>query len=163
MILDKLSLIGLFLCDFNLDIKVKKFFVILLSSLILISTSGIPLVFHLCEKSGITLADKCEVCEEEVIKISCCESENPFPFNQVINDYDSICCQSKIIEKKVDDRFVLNKSEWELFTKNFQRIILPEIILNKIFSSVELSFYPHSPPKKLKQSDLNILYSNLLI
>lgn len=144
--------------------KVKKFFVFVLGFLILISTSGVPLVYHLCEKSGITLADRCDICEiEEITKSSCCESENPIPINQVINDNNSTCCQSKIIDKKVDDQFVLSKSERELLTKNFQQINLSEIIINKIFTAVEFSYYTHSPPQKFNQSDLNILYSTFLI
>ncbi len=142
----------------------KRIFVFTLGILILISTSGLPFVFHLCEKSGIILADKCEICEEEeTTKPSCCESENPFPFSPTINDYFDICCQSKILDKKVDDRFLVLKSEQELLSKNFQKLILPEFVLNKIFDSREQSFYPHSPPSKIKKSDLNILYSILLI
>lgn len=142
----------------------KRIFVITLGILILISTSSLPIVFHFCEKTGFTITDKCETCEEfELSKSSCCESENNIPFNSIINDNNHYCCESKVFDKQIDDQFLLIKFEQLTHFKNFQKVVLPDFVLVKVFETKSIPYHQHSPPLGNKNSDLIILYATLLI
>lgn len=143
---------------------INKLFTIGLALLIIISTNGVLFTTHLCEKTGITYADHCETCKiNQKKEITCCESESSILLNPFFNDYNFKCCQSKLNEFKIDDKFLTIKSEQESVLKNYKQLILISFFSpQKILLAGRKSYLGLSPPE-FKEIDLNILYSTFLI
>jgi hypothetical protein len=146
---------------------VKKTKIISLALIILLSTSGIPFSYHLCESLGAFFQSDCEtVCYDcNLIKDfipSCCSLEENSVFEYTIKSQDKSCCKDEFIFQKVSDLFINKK--FESLNNNFNKhnFIIP-LIISEIKSSYSLKNFANNPLKIPLSKDLNIFYSILLI
>jgi hypothetical protein len=142
----------------------KKIFILTLTVLFLVSTTGLPVSYHLCKMMQEKSLSECEVCKAEIEKIepSCCGKEtSQYPVK--ISSENPVCCQEEFVYNKVDDEFVNNKTEVNFFSSSenlFQSII---IISPSFDFSIEESFYCDSSPPFLINPEIHITNSVLLI
>lgn len=143
---------------------INKIFTLSLGFLIVLSTSGVPFTIHLCEKVGLVLVDKCQICEEKrEIEKSCCNSSSSKYLNSFFVNYNKDCCQSKLVENKIDDKFLSVKNEQEIVSKKQNHLIIISLFPSQVTSfEKRLSYLGLSPPV-YKKIDLNILLSTFLI
>lgn len=142
----------------------KRLQILSFSLVFLVSTTGLPVTYHLCEMMGKKSLFECEMCKPivEEPQESCCSMENNnYPVS--ISSSNSICCQEHFVYNKVEDDFLFNKSE--IFSDYSVKIILNSTILklNKVDLFNSANFYNDSSPPFLINTDLNILISTLLI
>jgi hypothetical protein len=142
----------------------KKLFILTLTFFFLVSTTGLPVSYHLCKMMETKSLSECEICKAEMEKInpSCCADET-MEFSVTISSDISACCQDEFVYNKVEDEFVNNKTDVNFFTSSeilYQPIVL---ISNTIDFSSEASFYCDSSPPFLINSELYISNSILLI
>jgi hypothetical protein len=105
----------------------KRITISVLTLLFLVSTTGLPVSYHLCKMMEQKSLNDCEVCKAEMEKIkpSCC-AEETMEFSVTISSDNSNCCQDELVYNKVEDEFVNNKTE----TKNF--VILDHSIIASV-------------------------------
>jgi len=105
----------------------------------------------------------CEVCAEEKEEVSSCCLEEVSEDNVKFSSDRPVCCQDEFVYNKVEDEFLINKSDIISFisTQNlFQSVTL---IPSTTFFSIEASFYCDSSPPFLINPELYISNSILLI
>jgi len=142
----------------------KKIFILTLTTLFLVSTTGLPVSYHLCQMMEQKSISECEVCKYEMNKIvmSCCTEETDEYPVKIISE-NPVCCQTQFVYNKVEDEFLYNKTDVNFFSTSynpFQLLVLIAPIID--FSSSE-SFYCDSSPPFLINSELHITNSVLLI
>jgi hypothetical protein len=84
----------------------KRISILSLTLLFLVSTTGLPVTYHLCEMMGKKSLNECEDCKIEMQKVekSCCDEykvQDPI----TISSENPICCQDEFVFNKVDDDF----------------------------------------------------------
>lgn len=141
----------------------KKILILTLSLLFLVSTTGLPVTYHLCQMMQEKSLNECEMCaiaEEEVVT-SCCVEES-FYYPVSISSDNPVCCQSEFVYNKVEDQFVNNKSEVNFYS--LYNLVQPVALISSQseFYPVE-SFYTDSSPPFLIDSEIHITNSALLI
>lgn len=141
----------------------KKILILTLSLLFLVSTTGLPVTYHLCQMMQEKSLNECEMCaiaEEEVVT-SCCVEES-FDYPVSISSDNPVCCQSEFVYNKVEDQFVNNKSEVNFYS--LFNLVQPVALISSQseFYPVE-SFYTDSSPPFLIDSEIHITNSALLI
>ena len=141
----------------------KKILILTLSLLFLVSTTGLPVTYHLCQMMQEKSLNECEMCaiaEEEVVT-SCC-AEEVFDYPVSISSDNPVCCQSEFVYNKVEDQFVNNKSEENFYS--LYNLVQPFALISSQseFYPVE-SFYTDSSPPFLIDSEIHITNSALLI
>ena len=142
----------------------KKISILLLTFLFLVSTTGLPVSYHLCQMMNEKSLSECEMCKSEmaVIETKCC-NEKAFDNSLVIKSEKSTCCHEEFVYNKVDDEFVSGKSGVNNFSFSENLTQLTPTTFCPIDFSVEESFYCDSSPPFLINSDLHITNSVLLI
>lgn len=141
----------------------KNKFIILLTLIFFLSTTGLPISLHYCQMQGSASLSDCEMCapEETEEASSCCEKEDDYPVQIAAKNLDE-CCVTQIIESSVKDNFLLNKSEVKSELKNFSiPLNSNNVFYSNKFDKAQLSYSDSSPP--LLKSELYILNSILLI
>ena len=141
----------------------KKILILTLSLLFLVSTTGLPVTYHLCQMMQEKSLNECEMCalvEEEVVT-SCCVEES-FDYPVSISSDNPVCCQSEFVYNKVEDQFVNNKSDINFYS--LFNLVQPVALISSQseFYPVE-SFYTDSSPPFLIDSEIHITNSALLI
>lgn len=112
---------------------IRRVLIYILSFLFLISTIGLPVLYHYCKMMQEKLEDECKICQAEVQEspTSCC-SKKINDHSISISPFNTSCCTNKIIYNKIEDDFLNNKSEVKLYSsldKSFQQIsLIPHII-----------------------------------
>ncbi len=137
-------------------IKIKIFSFLFL---FVISTAGLPITINLC-KMTVSEREQCTMHQKPVTS-SCCTEETSDSGPSISFDQSS-CCQTEFVYKKVEDQYLVNKTNLDLSANEniFQAVeIVPS--LSK-FSNNE-SFYNGSSPPFLIDPDLYITNSILLI
>jgi len=142
----------------------KRILILTLTLLFLVSTTGLPVTYHLCEMMKEKTISECEVCMIEMQKVetSCC-NEEIIDYSITISSENPICCQDEFVYNKIEDEFIYGKSEITLFLSSenlFQPITLIPPSIN--FSS-EVSFYCDTSPPFLINSEIHLTNSVLLI
>ena len=142
----------------------KKIFILILALFFLVSTTGLPVSYHLCKMMETKSLSECEICKAEMEKInpSCCAVET-MEFSVTISSDISACCQEEFVYNKVEDEFVNNKTDVNFFSTSdilFQSIVL---IPHTFDFSLEESFYCDSSPPFLINPELHITNSIFLI
>ena len=81
-------------------------FILTLNLLFLVSTTGLPVTYHLCQMMGQKSLYECNVCkaEMEIIGPSCC-GEEMMEYPVTISSDNPICCQDEFVYNKVEDDF----------------------------------------------------------
>lgn len=143
----------------------KKIEIFSITALIIIATTGMPLSYHFCDMTGSKSFESCEICSKAMVadeEEMCCLSKNSDlgPTSFVT---DQSCCQTEFILNKVDDEFLLNKTE--LSNHHFSIIDLPIIVeeINSLQPTNQNKFYCDSSPPFLIDPELHITNSVLLI
>ena len=101
---------------FDRQMMKKRILISILSLLFLVSTTGLPVTYHLCEMMQEKTLTECEVCMIEMQKVetSCCDEEKvEEPIT--ISSENPICCQDEFVYNKVEDEFIYGKSELTFF------------------------------------------------
>lgn len=85
----------------------KRFSILTLTLLFLVSTTGLPVFYHYCEMIGKKSFSECKMCKmetEEKEHTSCCSQ--PIQESRVqIVDKNSECCVDEFDYKKIEDNF----------------------------------------------------------
>jgi hypothetical protein len=142
----------------------KRILILTLTLLFLVSTTGLPVTYHLCEMMKEKTLSKCEVCLTEMKKVetSCCNEEK----NEeqiTISSVNPICCQDEFVYNKIEDEFISGKSEITLFLSS-ENSFQPIALIPPTFDfSSEVSFYCDSSPPFLINPEIHITNSVLLI
>lgn len=141
----------------------KRIFILSFVILFLVSTTGLPVYYHYCEMMQKKSLNGCEVCAEDKEEVSSCCSEEVSENTVKFSSDRPVCCQDEFFYNKVEDEFLINKSDIISFisTQNlFQSVTL---IPSATSLSIEASFYCDSSPPFLINSELYISNSILLI
>lgn len=135
-----------------------------LLSVFLFSIIGVPISLHYCEMMNQKSVSSCDICADEMTKVisSCCEDEQN-NYRETISSPDSNCCQNEFVYNKIDDEFLINKSDINLFS--LLENVIQQVVLTPAAQLVELthSFYNDSSPPFLINPELYITNSVLLI
>lgn len=144
--------------------KLKRLLILALTFAFLVSTTGLPVSYHLCQMMQQKSLSECEMCKSEMEKseTKCC-NEKAFDNSLVIKSEKSTCCQDEFVYNKVEDDFVSSKSGVNNFSFSENLTQLAPTTFCPIDFLVEESFYCDSSPPFLINSDLHITNSVLLI
>jgi len=142
----------------------KKTKILSLILLFFISTTGLPVSYHLCKMMEEKSLSECEMCSSaiEEVKPSCC-SEETMEYPVKISSENPVCCQNEFIYNKVEDNFISSKTEINKLVTVDQLISFTQA--SKILSDNLLSIkynISESPPT-VQQNDLYLYNSILLI
>ena len=130
----------------------KKIYIIGLIISFLFSTTGFSITQHICKMMEEASAEQCNMCADTQIPetMACCEDEN-FIGEIITSGNFSDCCNTKVIDNKVEDEFSLSGS-----TKFFTSIVVLSSSLSILESEKEgTNFHKNKynlpPPKFGKQ------------
>lgn len=143
--------------------KLKRILILTITLTFLVSTTGLPVTYHLCQMMQEKSLSECQMCamDEEEVQTSCCYEETT-DYMVTITSETPVCCQSEFVYNKVEDEFVNNKSE-----VNFNSSVILyqaiELIPHVFDFSLEASFYSDSSPPFLTNSEIHIFNSVFLI
>jgi hypothetical protein len=142
----------------------KKILILSLTIVFLVSTTGLPITYHLCKMMEAKSLSKCEMCKIDMEKqeYSCCSNDEENN-SVLIKSQKSSCCQNEFVYNKVEDEFVNTKTDVNFYSSSeilFQPIVL---ISNTFDFSLEESFYCDSSPPFLINPEIFITNSILLI
>lgn len=142
----------------------KKIAILGLTLLFLVSTTGLPVTYHLCEMMQEKSLSECEMCSSviEEVKPSCC-SEETMEYPVKISSENPVCCQDEFVYNKVEDNFISSKTEINKLVTIDELISFTQV--SKILSDNLLSIkynISESPPT-VQQKDLYLYNSILLI
>jgi len=138
----------------------KRIFILTLTFLFLVSTTGLPVTINLC-KMAAEDADQCTMHQKPVRSMCCMEESSDNTLR--ISSATPNCCQISFVYNKVEDQFVNKASEinfYTTFVNLFQQVTL--ISPQSEFYSEE-SFYTDSSPPFLIDPEIHITNSTLLI
>ena len=90
----------------------KRIIILTLTFFFLVSTTGLPVTYHLCEMMKEKTLTECEVCmiETQMVETSCCSEQ----INEeliTISSVNPICCQDEFVYNKIEDEFILSKTK----------------------------------------------------
>jgi hypothetical protein len=142
----------------------KRILILSLSLLFLVSTTGLPVTYHLCQMMGQKSLDVCEVCtiKLEVVEPSCC-SEDIMEYPVTISSENSICCQDEFVYNKVEDQFLFSKSDVYFFSTSVKLVQTTALLPPSVDFSTENSFHCDSSPPFLINPKIHITNLSLLI
>ena len=143
--------------------KLKRALILTITFTFLVSTTGLPVTYHLCQMMQEKSLSECQMCamDDEKIPSSCCEEETT-NYTITITSENPVCCLNDFVYNKVEDEFVNNKTD-----VNYDYSVLLNqtfaLIPNTFDFSLEGSFYSDSSPPFLISSAIHIFNSVLLI
>jgi len=142
----------------------KKIFILSFILSFLISTTGLPVTYHLCNMINQKSLDDCKICknESENLTNSYC-SMNLDDGVLTISKDNSSCCQTEFVFNKVEDEFLINKIDINFYSES--QIISQSVTLIPISFEISksLTFQCDSSPPFLIKSELHISNSVFLI
>ena len=112
--------------------------------LFVVSTTGLPITINLC-KMAVSEREQCTM-HQEPVSSNCCSEETSDSGPSISFDKSS-CCQTEFVYKKVEDQYLLNKTNldfsddeifyklWRLFLclQKFQTMYLTLTIPHHLF------------------------------
>lgn len=142
----------------------KRISILALSLLFLVSTTGLPVTYHLCQMMEQKSLDECEVCkaEMEIIEPSCC-GEDIIEYPVTISSENPICCQDEFVYNKVEDEFLYSKSDVDFFSTSEKLVQTTNLHPPSVDFSTDNSFYCDSLPPFLINPEIHITNLSLLI
>ncbi|GMU95915.1 MULTISPECIES: hypothetical protein [Ignavibacterium] len=147
---------------------IKKIKIIGLVSVILISMIGIPSVKHFCDMMDISFSAECESScnfelKPEAVSDNCCSTETDNTTRIAFVSHDEDCCSVEFILNKIDDQFVVNKTELSGRTSNIEVVInqSAENILSE-HTATKFLFRDLSPPT-INKPDIYLSNHSFLI
>jgi hypothetical protein len=142
----------------------KRIIILTLTFFFLVSTTGLSVTYHLCEMMKEKTLTECEVCiiETQMVETSCCSEQ----INEeliTISSVKPICCQDEFVYNKIEDEFILSKTDAQLFLTSEELPQVFAVIPHSTDFSSEVSFYCDSSPPFLINPEIHITNSVLLI
>jgi len=141
----------------------KRIFMLAFAILFLVSTTGLPVYYHYCEMMQKKSLNECEVCAEEKEEVSSCCSEEVFENAIKFSSDRPVCCQEEFVYNKVEDKFVINKSDMNSFSSTQNLFHSVTLIPTATSFSIVAYFCCDSSPPFLINPELCISNSILLI
>ena len=141
----------------------KRIFILSFAILFLVSTIGLPVYYHYCEMMQKKSLNECEVCAKEKEEVSSCCSDEVSENTLRFSSDRPVCCQEEFLYNKVEDEFVINKSDMNSFSSTQYLFHSVTLIPSATSFSIESSFYCDSSPTFLINPELYISNSILLI
>ena len=142
----------------------RKIITYTLLSVFLFSIIGVPISRHYCEMMQKKSISSCEICADEMANapISCCEDEQN-NYSETISSINSNCCQTEFVFNKIEDEFLINKADINLFSS--LENVIHYVSITPAAQQVDLanSFYNDSSPPFLINPEIHITNSALLI
>lgn len=137
----------------------KRIYILTLSFIFLVSTTGMPFFYHYCEMIGKKSLSECNDClvEVEEIETSCCAEETPVS-SEIFAFQNSSCCIDQFDYKKVEDNFA------QLFNSNLANLIVLNLIseaeLFDLENGTDFTHYDkyNLPPPKFGKELLNSIH-----
>lgn len=142
----------------------KKIIILSLTFFLLVSTTGLPVSYHLCKMMETKSLSDCDVCVNymEEIFYTCC-LKGTLENKVSIAPENLVCCQEEFVYNKIEDEFVNDKTGIYHFT-SFEILFQSKVLISHKFDfSLEGSFYCDSSPPFLINPELYISNSILLI
>jgi len=130
----------------------RKIYIIGLIVSFLFSTTGFSITQHICEMMDEASAEQCNMCADTQIleTMACCEDDN-FTGELITSGNFSGCCNTQVIEYKVEDEFSLS-GKIKLITSIVVLLINPSILESeKEGTNLHHNKYSLPPPKFGKQ------------
>lgn len=142
----------------------RKIITYTLLSLFLFSIIGVPISLHYCEMMQQKSISSCVICADEMsnVKSSCCEDEQN-NYRETISAPNPNCCQNEFVYNKIDDEYLLNKTELNIITvlESVLHIADSFQIVEPLYTQQTL--YSDSSPPFLINPDIHISNLALLI
>ena len=139
----------------------RKFYTYGLILILLVSTTGLTITWHLCKTLNVVSTEECamEDMASNNVSPSCCETEDA---KETISGYMPACCEIELVENKVSDQFLFVSNETNKNT-NFTVILINTNILwdSNPLEHSKYNLHNTSPPHL--DRDLYIQNSILLI
>lgn len=87
----------------------KKIFILTLTLVFVVSTTGLPLIIHYCKMMETASLQACEMHSKENKKSSCCEEENTSDlfYTKLIDE----CCSDILVDHAVKETFITSNTE----------------------------------------------------
>ena len=127
--------------------------------LFVVSTTGLPFTINLC-KMASSEREQCTM-HQEPVSSNCCSEETSDSRPSISFDKSS-CCQIEFVYKKVEDQYLLNKTNLD-FSDDENILQAVEIVPLLTEISNNVSYFNDSSPPFLIDPDLYITNSILLI
>lgn len=127
----------------------KRFLIVGLVLLFLVSTTGMPITYHLCEMMGEKALEECEVCmiEMQEVETSCCDEKVSDNLVQ-LSPLETTCCIESFEFNKIEDNFSLSVYTSLIVSNIVVATIHPnDIGLTEEKSYTHQSSYNLPPPK----------------
>ena len=142
----------------------KRLIILTLTFFFLVSTTGLPVSYHLCKMMETKSLSECDICVNEMEEIvsSCC-SRGTFENKVTIASENAVCCQEEFVYNKVEDEFIYNKSDATYFSSSINLVQLIILISQSFDIFIQGSFFCDSSPPFLINPELYISNSVLLI
>lgn len=87
----------------------KRIYILTLSFIFLVSTTGMPLIIHYCKMMETASLQACEMHSKEIKQSSCCnEDNNNGPSVKKVIDE---CCKDFVVDHSVKETFITSKTE----------------------------------------------------
>jgi hypothetical protein len=140
----------------------RKFFILTLLSVFLVSTTGLPLGLHYCSIKGLTFASTCTKHKALNEAHSCCNNntdQNPVKItvSQPVN-----CCMFKVVVGSSTDQFVTINNDLS-FVKNLKTVIP---LFSNVYEAPAITKqfdYTSSSPPPLSENQIYLINSVLII
>jgi hypothetical protein len=136
----------------------KRSSILSLTLLFLVSTTGLPVTYHLCEMMGEKSLNECEVCkvEMEIIETFCCVQETS-DFITQISASESTCCFDSFTYNKIDDDFS-QSDNFKTFTNSVITILKPLVLETEKEENYSHQKYFSLPPPKFGKQLLHSIH-----
>ena len=142
----------------------KRISISILTLLFLVSTTGLPVSYHLCKMMEQRSLNECEVCKAKIEKIepSCC-SEEISQHSVLIKSQNPVCCQDEFVYNKIEDEFLNTKTEAKNFVTIDHLIITNEYPADFAHNLLTQKYLTSSSPPTILTNDIYLNNSVFLI
>lgn len=141
----------------------KKIYILGLIFSFVVSTTGFSITQHICQMMEDASVEQCGMCTETEIPetMPCCEDDN-FAGEIITSGNFSDCCNTQVVENKVEDDFIYLKLEVKN-DKSSSVISLPlNLLVNDNLTVKSFTHYAFDSSPPSRENDLYIYNSVLL-
>lgn len=96
--------------------KKKRIFISIIIVLFLVSTTGLPITYHLCNAMKTVSLQSCGMCENK--SSDCCKEE--IYGNKVLSSGNDLCCNTKFVANPLTEKYIsssidIQKLDFKIF------------------------------------------------
>ena len=123
----------------------RKISRLIVLSVFIISSTGLPLVLHICSMKGLSPVENCEMHKMKSLDHSCCNKEDAVPVKITQSNFDN-CCQFRVVERNTTDQFVQTGSDFsQVQSHKVLFAVCTDTYTSPVISS-NFNFSSSSPP-----------------